>query len=115
MIFCFSLKKQVPKIVDIVLDISPVSVACSLDVGRPGGIRVDSKKGGKYGCQDRLHDMPQEAQETAGRKAINLQYVKRVLSRDLSLLLQAIKQNHERPALLDAGLCLFSRTCRTVG
>jgi hypothetical protein len=31
-----------------------------------------SKKEEKYGSQDRQHDMPQAAQETAGRQAITL-------------------------------------------
>jgi len=37
---------------------------------------LSSKEGRKYGSQDRLHDMPQTAEETAGNQAITLDMAK---------------------------------------
>jgi hypothetical protein len=36
-----------------------------------------SKEGGRYGSQDRQHDMPQAAQEAAGRQAIAFDTIKK--------------------------------------
>ena len=46
---------------------------------------LGSKEGRKYGSQDRLHDMPQTAEETAGHQAIKWIVKKRVFLRRLAI------------------------------
>jgi hypothetical protein len=75
MIFCFSISIQVPKRNNKTLRVLRGLSSSRLAGGFSGGIRVD-EEGRKHGCQDRLHDMPQEAQETAGRQAITSRHVK---------------------------------------
>src|SRR5262245_58396606 len=85
-------------------------------VGMPGralvvrlssGINTDSKEGRKYGSQDRLHDMPQTAQETAANQAITLAMVES-FDEDSRLLLQAIDKITKGLRYLNAGLSHFS-------
>src|SRR5215468_5611605 len=57
----------------------------ALVVRIPSGINVSSKEGRKYGSQDRLHDMPQTAEETAGHQAIKWIVKKRVFLRRLAI------------------------------